>query len=369
MDENIQQAKELLRKYREGTCTADERAWVESWYARLNDKPTDLTESELADDLESLKAKLGNITPRNTTVRTFIRIAAATLIAVSVSIFLYQYQQRQESTAIASSRYGDDVAPGGNRATLSFSDGQQLHLNETKEGIIVGSEHYTYNDGAQVTALSGNIAYAKLTTPRGGQYQITLPDGTKAWLNAASSLKYPAKFDGEERRVILTGEGYFEVAANTNQPFVVESDGQTVNVLGTTFNINAYPDEGSVTTTLISGSIRLQPSAKPNGIVLEPGQQSTLVDGEVTTRSVVASDYILWKDGVITLHYMTLPEIFKQLERWYDVSFVTNASLPEEDLYGELQRKANLSEVLDVLELNTGLIFKIEGRRVMVTTQ
>lgn len=369
MDEKV---NALLRKYQDGTCTQEEKELVEAYFnAHVlgNDRLPHPKRQAQAEDRMRHAIDAAIIHDRQP-IRSFpyqTVIAAALLLAVAASLILYFRQDNQPKSSLT--QHANEIHPGGNRATISFSNGEFYNLSETKEGIVAAADHYTYNDGEEVTAPSENIAYATLTTPRGGQYQITLPDGTKAWLNAASSLKYPAKFDGEERRVILSGEGYFEVTARTNQPFVVESAAQTVNVIGTTFNINAYPDENYVTTTLISGSIRLQPSAKSNSIVLESGLQTTLVDGEVTTRSVVASDYILWKDGVITLHYMTLPEIFKQLERWYDVSFVTNASLPEEDLYGELQRKANLSEVLDVLELNTGLIFKIEGRRVMVTTQ
>lgn len=370
MDENLHKAKELLRKYREGTCTPDEKAWVKNWYAKLHDEATDLTDTELADDLASLKAKLDHIPQRNPFNPTLLSIAAAILILLSAGVLIYRYQQQTQLDHNLSSQYGGDVLPGGNRATLSFSNGNSITLNENKDGITAGTKQYTYSDGETVPATLEDIEYATLTTPRGGQYQITLPDGTKVWLNAASSLRYPVIFNADERKVSLTGEGYFEVAHDEQHPFIVESKGQSVQVIGTTFNINAYADEDVVTTTLVNGSIQVVQSKTGKTTILKPNGQSVLSDLSLEVQTLEElTPYIAWKNGLIVLEQSDFATTIRQIERWYDVDFLFTEGMPEGvELNGKLRRDARLSGILNALELSTGMKFKLEKeRRIMVS--
>ncbi|MFB2118741.1 FecR family protein [Parapedobacter sp. 2B3] len=367
MDENLHKAKELLRKYREDSCTPDEKAWVEKWYTQLHDGATDLTDTELADDLASLKAKLDHIPQQNPFNRTLLSIAAAILVLLSVGVLIYRYQQQKQPDHSLTSQYGGDVLPGGNRATLSFSGGNSITLNENKDGIVTTTEQYTYTDGEPVSATLKKTEYATLTTPRGGQYQITLPDGTKVWLNAASSLRYPVVFNAGERKVELTGEGYFEVTHDEQHPFIVESKDQSVQVLGTSFNINAYTDENIVTTTLVSGSVKLYQSRSDKEQLLQPGEQAVLRGEAFKVQQVDVGDYTSWKNGLIVLNDADLSTIIRQIERWYDVEFIMPETTAAYKVFGELNRDVNLSQILNALHEYYGLNFKIEGRRIIVS--
>ncbi len=365
MEKNLHKAKELLRKYREGSCTPDEKAWVENWYAQLNDTPTDLSDTELSDDLSLLKAKLEDIPQRTPLKRTMLSVAAAAIVLLSAGLIIYRYQQQTQPTNNLTSQYGGDVLPGGNRATLSFSNGNSITLNENKDGIVTTTQQYTYTDGEKVSATLKETEYATLTTPRGGQYQITLPDGTKVWLNAASSLRYPVVFNADERKVELTGEGYFEVVHDEQHPFIVESKGQSVQVLGTSFNVNAYADV--IATTLVNGSVKLSHSRSDKEQLLQPGEQAVLRGKTYQVQSVEVGDFTSWKNGLIVLNDADLPTIIRQIERWYDVEFVLPEVSTSRQVFGELRRNVNLSDILDALHEYYGLNFKIEGRRIIAS--
>ena len=367
MDENLHKAKELLRKYREGFCTPDEKAWVENWYAQLNDTPTDLSDTDLSDDLSSLKAKLEHIPQRTPLKRTLLSVAAAAIVLLSAGLIIYRYQQQTQPDNNLTSQYGGDVLPGGNRATLSFSNGKSITLNENKDGIIAATEQYVYSDGETVSTTLPDTEYATLSTPRGGQYQITLPDGTKVWLNAASSLRYPVVFNADERKVELTGEGYFEVVHDEQHPFIVESKGQSVQVLGTSFNVTAYADENVVTTTLVNGSVKLSHSRSSREQLLQPGEQAVLRGKTYQVQSVEVGDFTSWKNGLIVLNDADLPTIIRQIERWYDVEFIMPDATAAYKVFGELNRDVNLSQILNALHEYYGLNFKIEGRRIIVS--
>ncbi|MFB2118841.1 FecR family protein [Parapedobacter sp. 2B3] len=365
--------KALLKKYEDGQCTSEETAYVESWFLKIYKEtlPLDATPDYDAVDVE-LRTRLGlrssEVRPPSKTysVRMVLRYVAAILAFLTVAFSIYWYSTVYTPRHSLSNQYVQDIPPGGNRATLSFSNGNSIALNENKDGIIAGTEQYVYSDGETVSTIQTDTEYATLTTPRGGQYHIMLPDGSRVWLNAASSIKYPVHFSGNGRHVEMSGEAYFEIAHDADRPFTVTTAAQSVTVLGTSFNINAYEDETFTATTLVTGRVHVNSIANEETKTLQPGEQAILENGELTTYQVDANDFTVWKSGVITLHYAKLPAIFRQIERWYDVSFVVNEKLPEDDLYGELQRNANLSEVLAALEINTGMKFRIEGRRVIV---
>lgn len=312
---------------------------------------------------QRLQSRINRPSP---SIRRWLPYAAAVLIFLSIGIYWYTSNESNSLPAQQlSSKYGEDVLPGGNRAMLTFSDGSRVGLSEDKTGIVIGTDALTYDDGTPIEAVK--TEYATLTTPNGGQYQVTLPDGSKVWINSASSLKYPTTFTDGERKVKLTGEAYFEINHNEQQPFIVESNGQSVQVLGTAFNINAYDNENKVVTSLVNGSIRITHHHTRETKLLQPNQQSIISEQSFAVRTVDAKDFTAWKDGMIVLHETDLPTLIRQLERWYDVTFDIADYPPPANLSGELLRDAKLSDILEALELNTGLTFKIQGRRVMVS--
>lgn len=286
-------------------------------------------------------------------------LAAGLMVFLSVGI--YYWRNTQPTTPQLTSIYGDDVAPGRNRATITLSDGTTVNLSETQQSVIIGQNEFTYADGSKVISAAKEIEHATLSTPRGGQYQLTLPDGSKVWLNAESSLEYPLQFTGGERKVKFTGEGYFEVAKDAEHPFVVQSENQILKVLGTEFNLKTH---GAATvTTLVSGGVTVsEPSGK--SIDLTPNTQSVLSGGTFEVNEVDISDYVAWKHGHIVISNATLTDVIQEVERWYDVQF----DIVQQETgtaYVSLNRESPLSEVLQALYLNYGVKFKIEGRRVI----
>ena len=297
-------------------------------------------------------------------IRVFGRVAAAALLLFLAGGVWYYYGIRHEATEAAQlSKYGDEVLPGGNRATVTLDDGTHIALREDKAGIVV-SDQLTYNDG---TAIATNPStFATMRTPNGGQYQLTLPDGTEVWLNAASTLRYPTAFQGNTREVELTGEAYFEVAHQAGKPFIVSSAGQNVKVLGTAFNINQYAGQTIGVTTLIHGRVEIENTHTHQTHRLDPGQQSQVSAQATSIRTVAdVEDYVAWKNGYIIMTDATLQDVLPQLARWYDVHF-DNHVKPLAKAYIALNREAKLSEVLDALALNYQVNFEITGRRVRV---
>lgn len=385
----------LFGKFLDGRCNEEEMHWLLDYFAHAETDDLDglvrqALEEIAEDDVISperkaildgvhsrLSASIGS--SRKPAIRSFFRrilpYAAAILMLFSVGI--YWFSTRYDATTHLVSRYGGDVQPGTNRATLAFANGRSIDLSEAQQGIIVGEE-ITYLDGSEISGYGRtdhppSVTDQQLTTPKGGTYSVTLSDGTKVWLNAASTLKYPAQFSGEERIVTLEGEAYFEVKpmykSSSNIPFKVISNGQTVEVLGTAFSISAYPDEEEIKTTLVEGSVRLRPNAGGSIVSLVPGEQGILAAGSIAKHDVNISTHTAWKDGLIVLKDASVSTVIKQIERWYDVEFVGAAGLDVSGalaLSGELPRDIRLSEVLQALEMYVDATFKIEGRRVFV---
>lgn len=291
------------------------------------------------------------------------RYAAATL-ALAIGVYYYQHRATPEKKP-QEHHLAANVLPGGNRATLTLADGRTISLSEAQRGIVVGDD-ITYQDGSEVlerhkadhsTAASTLI----LSTPKGGTYQLTLPDGTKVWLNAASTLKYPSRFNEKERIVELEGEAYFEVSkqlpavgnhANTT-PFLVKTSTQMVKVLGTQFNISAYPDEPEVKTTLVEGKVLVAPTIDHWGpITVKPGEQATTRGDAIDIATVDTEQYTAWKDGRFHFKRTPLEDVMRQVSRWYDVEVVYKRGVPKESFTGKVSRGATLTELLDILQLS-----------------
>jgi len=225
------------------------------------------------------------------------------------------------------------------------------------------------NGQIKYNAISGEnnlILINTVTTQRKEQYHLTLADGTNVWLNAASSIKYPTAFTGNERRVEITGEAYFEVAHNKDKPFLVTTNGQTVEVLGTHFNINAYDDEIGVKTTLLEGSVKVNKNGKT--AMIKPGQQAIVLDNEqsIEIKEADTEQAIAWKNGFFDFKDANIQDIMRQLSRWYDVDVRYDGKIPTRDFSGEMERSLNASQVLKLLTYS-GIHFRIEGKTIIVT--
>jgi ferric-dicitrate binding protein FerR (iron transport regulator) len=271
-----------------------------------------------------------------------------------------------------------DIAPGSNKAILQLADSSSIVLNDTNTGMLAqqGNTKVLKLDNGQLTynALPGHSSatlYNTVSTPRGGQYQVVLPDGSKVWLNAASSLRFPTAFAGKERNVTLSGEAYFEIAHNKSMPFKVRVDELEVEVLGTHFNVMSYKNEAMTSTTLLEGAVRVSSlfatSDAGQGVVIRPGQQagirqhsSVFTVHEADIESVVA-----WKNGLFQFNGADMQTIMRQIERWFDVNVHYEGPIPEGHFSGTVGKNNSLLTVLRIFE-ESGLKFKIEGKELTV---
>lgn len=341
------------------------KALIGADYEREHTEPGLTEEQKAVVLLNVLKAEPTQADVKKRSVKfnnwPFIAAAASILILISVGLWFYNTRHPQGSLA-TKDLFANDIAPGKNTATLTLANGKTIILSDAKSGVVVGGD-LRYNDGSLVRNSSGTHEVLTASTPRGGTYQVTLPDGSKVWLNAATSIKFPSTFKGLVNRKVelIGGEAYFEVAKNKAQPFVVESNGQMVEVLGTHFNINSYADEGSIKTTLLEGSVKV------NNMVLKPNQQSVLSSNKINIRSVDAQSEIAWKNGDFNFNNESIQDIMKQLSRWYDIEIKYEGEITQDMYYAKISRNRNISEVLKRLEEAKGVHFKIEGRKVIVT--
>ncbi|MFD2553521.1 FecR family protein [Sphingobacterium tabacisoli] len=264
--------------------------------------------------------------------------------------------------------YNQDIPAGGNRATMLLSDGTSVELSEDKEEIIAVNGNYHYEDGTPLMEEAGTVQSAVLRTPQGGQYRVVLSDGTKVWLNASSSLTYPTRFVGGKRQVTLVGEAYFEVAKDTKCPFEVINAGQVVEVLGTSFNIAAYPEEKTIKTTLLEGRVKI--ALPGNGMfkMLTPNQQSTTELGSslIAVKTVDTESAVAWKNGYFMFDDEDFESIMKKVAKWYDVDIVYESKPQNIAFIGTVSRSKNISEVLHALERTGKVKFKISGRKITV---
>lgn len=291
--------------------------------------------------------------------------AAAVIFAISVSSLLYlHFKSGNNLPNTITKTATEDILPGKDQATLTFADGQSVELKG--EPIKTDINGTSYSDGTSIA--KNTVQYATLSTPRKGQYKITLQDGTKVFLNAESSLKYPTQFTGNERVVELRGEGYFEVAHNATKPFIVNARHQKLKVLGTKFNVNSYENEVSIQTTLVSGKVELSNTQNTTPVILKPGQQGKLfsLSSIYFVDEVDAEAFTAWTRNDFQFNGIPLKEVFKQLERWYDID-VDYSQVPTITVHATISREKKLSSVLYALEQITNLKFDVKkGRRLTI---
>lgn len=298
------------------------------------------------------------------------RIAVAASVVFIFSLGFWLYTRTAADSGNTEKLIAGNIAPGKNKATLTLANGKKIALSDAKTGVVINAATLSYNDGsvvsgpASIPALNPN-EYMVAETPRGGTYQVTLPDGSKVWLNAASTLKFPSQFSGlVNRKIELSGEAYFEIFKDAKHPFIVKTAKQEVTVLGTHFNISSYADEPLTKTTLLEGSVKIN-----NSTILKPGEQASLNKaGLITIAQVETEGVIAWKNGFFLFDNETLESLLKKVSRWYNVAIeYEDPTLRNEHVYGLVSRSENVSVLLEKLELTGEVKFKFINNRIIVS--
>jgi transmembrane sensor len=372
---NIQQAEELLDRYLDGNCTPREKALVEEFYRQHADSqnlPSEVRNDLWAGTMDRIHQETKAKKPA---LYKYAAAAAVLLVAVSgILLFKHNGKPLPANNTLTAVK---PIVPGKLGALLTLSSGKQVNLDSGATGVLAteGNQKITklqsgqiaYQPAEAATALApASILYNTLSTLRGKYYELALSDGSKVWLNSASSITYPAAFTGPSRKVKITGEVYFEVTKDAEHPFIVEAGAQTVQVLGTHFNIMAYADEPGVTTTLLEGSVKVtnQNSFK----IIKPGQAANTLngDGRVNVTEVDVADAIAWKEGYFKFNSEELSTIMRKVSRWYDVDVEFKDHMENKKIYGTYARSKAIKSLLNDLELTGSVHFKTEGRRIIV---
>jgi len=406
--------QELAEKWLNNTISQEEKMEFAQWYNSGQDKDIQLPENYVGDEKE-LEARIYNEIDHvisfqdDSSLISFNKwyafASAAAIITVILSFSLYFYSDTKEtkiyvkkeivkkpsiqssekvksSTSFAKSELvtENDIDPGDDKAILTLGDGTRIILDDAQNGILAnqggnsilkaaeGELIYSFSTESNLQLTednSDNIIFNTIETPKGGKFQVRLPDGSKVWLNAASSLRFPTKFTGSKRKVELQGEAYFEVSHDDTKIFEVNTRNQTVQVLGTHFNINAYEDEPSVNTTLLEGIVRISDMRTNISQLLKPGEQSQLSEQIEVINLKNTNEAVAWKDGYFQFDDADIKTVMRQIERWYDVSVVYEGNIPAYRFRGEIERSLSLLQLLKVLE-KTNVHFRLEGREVIV---
>ena len=355
---------EILARYARNEVTAEEHAAFQEWLKTLSADQLEVLMDEYGDMIAQMETKQGPANPtllaaihqeindipqpviRRISFRKWGQAAAVALLLAAGTYYWTTRQAHHLPVTLT------DIAPGSEGAILTLADGTSIPLDSAHAGKIA-------SQGGATASLSGNsLIYDKngtenvfntMSTPNGRQFQLVLPDGTKVWLNAASAVRYPTVFTGNERHVDVTGEAYFEVAPDAGKPFSVNVNNKaTIEVLGTNFNVNAYNNEEMISTTLLEGSVRV------GGIIIKPGQQAQIVNqsgGQVkVVENANVEKAIAWKNGWFNFENVPLQEAMRQLERWYDIRVVYEKGVPDVELAGKMTRGVTLRGLLVVLE-------------------
>lgn len=411
----------LLQKLFNNQCTPEEKQelalWIDTiqqddeWKSRLGEiwnsyEPVEKIDPMKADamlkkiieegksiPLNSLKENQKPIINRLYRISVVAAAVIGILIVLSIVFVTKNFEPRNKNVPTNLNLGKADIAPGGNKAMLILANGNKILLDSAHNGSLanlgntkvvkLNNGQLAYNaipQAGEHRTESPKVEFNTLRTPPGGQYRITLPDGTEAWLNAASSIRFPSTFTGNKRMVSVTGEVYFEVAKNSDCPFeatILSSEGKpegNILVLGTSFNVNAYKDESDIKTTLLNGKVKITNTSsslsqtKNEGIILLPGQQALMKQqGAIKVKKDVnLNEIVAWKNGLFDFEGNDIQSVMRQVARWYNIE-VKYENVSSAHFMGTISRSANISEVLKMLELTGAVHFKVEGRVITVT--
>lgn len=375
---------------------------LKEWSGAPDDFPALTSRIVLAVKAKTTAANMAPSTHRVHFLKTaWVRYAAAIiLIAGTITAIIVSSDRKPKSSGTGNLAVSSaDIGPGRDRAILTLANGEQIILDSTQGNILKQGSLTVVNLAGKLKyeGVGTGAEYNTISTPKGGQYQIILPDGSKVWLNAASSIKFPTAFTGNVRNVEMTGEAYMEIAGNSKQSFIVNANGAEIQVLGTSFNVNAYEDESAVKTTLISGSVKVirgmsssssnksgqtssavvgssdqQPvspgtGSSKNAVILKPGQQAVLksTTGIFVVNSPDIEQALAWKNGIFDFTGADFESVMKQLERWYDIEVQYNRAIPKMTFDGKMYRNVNFSGVLEMLT-TMDVKFRMEGKTLIV---
>lgn len=396
-------ATDLLKRFRSGECTDAEKQLVDAWYNELiNTGELEWEEGEK----ESIQAAGENWLMQNIAddelqyvpVRRMHTAAKAWWTAAAILVLMtgvaYYLNSKQQAALLAKKEetLKNDVAPGSNKAVLTLANGTTIMLDDASNGVVAkeGNAKVLKPEDGQLLyeqeeeGEHGPLSYNTLATPRSGQYQIILPDGSKVWLNSESSIHYPVSFAENERRVQITGEAYFEVAklklsSGQRVPFIVEKGDMQVEVLGTHFNVNTYSDESAIKTTLLEGKVRVvrKTGVAEQSAILAPGEQAVISDAKgkasrsvndrIKVNKTDVDNVVAWKNGLFHFESADVKTVMRQLARWYDVDVVyEGATVKNDPLFVEVSRNTRLSDVLKVLQESGSARFTIQGKKIIV---
>lgn len=372
----MKNAAEILARYMSQDVGPEEQDAIEQWFMKMPAPERDalleqygelvaaLPELETQPDkplLQRIRDVIRGQYRGTYRLRRWSAAAAAVLILAVAGIMLWKDKDTADLAQM------EKIPPGKQGAILTLADGREVLLDSLNDGLVAeqsganamlgnGQLHYRYNG-----KTSNDIAYNTMTTPKGRQFRLQLPDGTEVWLNAASSIRFPTAFTGKTRSVSVSGEVYFKVAAKAGQPFTVDARGKAlVEVLGTRFNINTYEDAKTLNTTLLEGAIRV------NSVVLKPGQQAQIGQQLKVVDDANIEQAIAWTNGLFNFDNISLQEAMHQIERWYDIEVVyEDDDIPEIPFGGEIKRNLDLPDLLKLLE-STNLTFSLENRTLKI---
>lgn len=410
MNPNEQQKLALIKalalKWQEGTITEEEKLLFNQWYHSFDDlslkEVTSEKRTQLQNRLYNSIAEREHLSPATSWFNrnsVYISGLAAVLTLVFAVYGYYFYIDKHSTNPIKQTvQQKHRILPGGNKAVLTLANGATIVLNQNPTGVVTmqgtvavkkGKEGVlNYELTAKNKDAAENGAINTITTPRGGQYQVNLSDGTKVWLNAASSLKFPVTFNSDKREVELTGEAYFEVNPNPISasaknrslaksssaialqhkkiPFLVKTKSQIIEVLGTHFNVNAYDDEPDSRTTLLEGSVKVKQSGKQGTALLKPGQQAVTGAKNMEVSDVDVSQAVAWQQGYFLFDNESMESIMRKISRWYDVDVEYSGNIRYRKFGGRLSKYENITEILRLMEKTQVIHFRTAGRRVIV---
>ena len=384
-DQDIEFAYRILN-HRKELHEEEITAWLKNpEHLKLLDEIAAIRQSFSSQNFEIIKeevhSRLLQSIQKQQSYRHMIRWSVAASILIVIGLLANQVINRSiEKECVTLKTPIAAITPGEVKAQLILPDGKVTKLKSTNQRVEVPFVQGIKNDSLlglsykQVHINDINLAeseiYSTLVVPTGGFYPLELSDGTRVWLNSESELRFPVKFLSDKRQVTLKGEAYFTVKKDSTKPFIVHIENASVEVLGTTFNINTYGDDENIYTTLVNGSVRFVSEKNKQEIILKPGMQSVMNTrtGNTDIRHVDVQDYISWKEGRFVFHSMTLESIMQQLRRWYDIQvFYQNPEIKQYEFKGVINRDMDLDKVLNIISETTNRAFNINGRTITIS--
>lgn len=371
MNYSQQRLRELFQKQLDASINAAEQ---QELFALCNEAEQEPLLQQLFDDAWK---DLEESRPQKAIVRPLVKrgwfkiSAAAAVVATIAGIWLWTSVQKQSSNNQPVVAVHTNQSSGIDGAVLTMENGKQILLDTVKSGSIIQVNGTTMEvKNGQLLYLQTNtdaITWHTMSTPKGRQFQLQLPDGSQLWLNAASTIRYPSAFSGHERKVEIEGEAYLEIAKDKNKPFIVVTRYQQLEVLGTRFNVNAYADEAREHTTLIDGSVKVSDKNAIHFSILQPKQQATITENSVTVQNAGIDEVMAWKNGYFQFAGADIPTVMRQLQRWYDIEVSYEGPIPAREFHGKMQRDLSLSEIISLLQKAEVHVKQIEGKKLLVT--